>query len=610
MSGEGRRPLVSYAPFLAILALTLALAAAPHWLSLPAPADATRLVDATVSLDGGSGQPVTLPHRWPGSMGFGPASSTYRLVLDLPAARPLYLLIPAAQHVLAARLDGRVLDDVESQPGSEPALGSSYALRLPPTDAAAAVLEITLRRETGGIPGYLSPLYLAGEQGFREVHWLWSLASGPSRATMVGLQTLMVIGIATVWLARRHDPIFCWLFLLSASGLAYTLAGSSFPAYVSAGYPYLVLALAGFGPMVLGLAMSIVGMARPAWLRIGIVAGPAVLGAGFALGILPPFTVALISALIAIGGHLASAVLLACNALRNRAWDRALLAAPFMLAGWYGLRDTGVIAGVIDGAILLGARVRPLTSAAVLVLLMRRLAQSLGELDGANETLRHRLAARESELSVLHAKEQLRAAQTAREDERERLMRDLHDGLSGHLVSIIALSESDTGSPHAIERAARAALDDLRLVVNSLDLDDGDLLLALAGLRERLEPQLRRLGFELDWSMENLPAVSGVTPGNALSILRILQEGITNALKYGSSRRIFVEGTGGEGGVGSGRAALSIRNGISHPLAIGKGHGIANMKRRAEALGGSVSFEVTDEQALLTVVLPTHLADS
>ena len=605
MSGGSRRPLATLAPFLAILAITLALAAAPYWLSLPPPAGTPPLTHASFSLDGESEQPVTLPHRWPRSAAFGPAESIYRLVVELPAARPLYLLIPAAQHVLTARLDGRPLLGEEDEPWGEPAIGSTYALRLPPSDGASGVLEITLSRESGGIPGYLSQLYLADEAAFRDMRWLWNLAGGLGRTTMIGLQALMVLGIATVWLARRHDPIFGWLFLLSASSLAYALAGSSFPAYVSAGHPTLVLALASFGPMVLGLAMAIVGKARPAWVRICVVALPSALAAGFAAGVLSPFAVALASAVSAIGGHLIAGSLLARNAIRNRAWDQALLAAPFLLVGWYGLRDVGIITGLVDGGMLLGSKARPLTTAAVLVLLMRRLAQSLDELDGVNETLRHRLAAREAELSELHAKERVRTAQAALEEERERLMRDLHDGLSGHLVSIIALSEADSGNPQAIERAARAALDDLRLVVNSLDLDDGDLLPALAGLRERLEPQLRRLGFELDWSMENLPPVSGVTPGNALSILRILQEGITNALKHGASPRIAVEGSGSA----AGQAVLSVRNGTGDLSAPGRGHGIGNMKRRAEALGGSVRLDLADGEASLTVALPTHLAD-
>src|SRR5690606_6391257 len=152
----------------------------------------------------------------------------------------------------------------------------------------------------------------------------------------------------------------------------------------------------------------------------------------------------------------------------------------------------------------------------------------------------------------------------------------------------------------AIERAARSALEDLRLVINSLDLDDGDLMLALAGVRERLEPQLRRLGVELDWSMEKLPPVTGVTPGNALAILRILQEGMTNALKHGLRQRIAVEGSATE----AGGVRLGIRNEVAADKAPGAGHGLRNMARRAEELGGTVSLTVDAGQAVLTLELP------
>ena len=108
-------------------------------------------------------------------------------------------------------------------------------------------------------------------------------------------------------------------------------------------------------------------------------------------------------------------------------------------------------------------------------------------------------------------------------------------------MSIIALSERAEKRP--IEQAARDALNDLRLVIYSLDLGEDELPLALANFRERLIPQLHRLGVELDWSMADLPEVSGVTPGNALAVLRIVQEAITNALKHGPARRIAVRGS-------------------------------------------------------------------
>ena len=67
-----------------------------------------------------------------------------------------------------------------------------------------------------------------------------------------------------------------------------------------------------------------------------------------------------------------------------------------------------------------------------------RLIQSLNQLDSANIRLKRRLDEQQKELNLLHEKERRNLTRMALEKERDRLMRDLHDGLSGHLVSIMA----------------------------------------------------------------------------------------------------------------------------------------------------------------------------
>src|SRR5260370_17986913 len=97
--------------------------------------------------------------------------------------------------------------------------------------------------------------------------------------------------------------------------------------------------------------------------------------------------------------------------------------------------------------------------------------------------------------SFAREEERARAAALARE--RTRLMRDLHDGLGGQLVSIVALSErGDAGAP--IGDAARAALKDLRLVIDSMDDIGGDLMLALGSCRDPPSAQLRPPDLSLD----------------------------------------------------------------------------------------------------------------
>src|SRR5690606_41289387 len=89
--------------------------------------------------------------------------------------------------------------------------------------------------------------------------------------------------------------------------------------------------------------------------------------------------------------------------------------------------------------------------------------------------------------------------------ERVRLMSDLHDGIAGQLMSIVALGEQDA-SPGGdasiraeITRACHRALTDLRLVVDSMEDVGDDLGMMLVAFRDRVEPQLRRSGVRLDW---------------------------------------------------------------------------------------------------------------
>src|SRR5207253_1801941 len=117
-----------------------------------------------------------------------------------------------------------------------------------------------------------------------------------------------------------------------------------------------------------------------------------------------------------------------------------------------------------------------------------RFARALNQVDGFAGRLVARVAEAEEKLKASFAREEERARAAALARERTRLMRDLHDGLGGQLVSIVALSERGNGSA-GIGDAARAALKDLRLVIDSMDDIGGDLMLALGSWRERAMAQ-------------------------------------------------------------------------------------------------------------------------
>lgn len=598
--------------WLFLIAIIVAIGMLPNLIDVSPPEGVLTITEAQFSLkEENAGAAVALPHNWKPEALYDLTTGIYRLSFEVveTSDEALFVFIPAARHSIAAWVNGQRAMSALDTAWSVPASGYSFLARIPDGVVGAGENEIVLRqtREVGWLPARLSQVSVGTADAVMPTYRLSNFLIEQVRAMTFALHIVLTIGIATIWTARRHDTVFRWLGVISITSLLVVLTQSPLVPFGAREQFQSTAAISAVGLMALGTALAIAGRRRPRPLLPAIVVVPAVL---FLLGqtSLVPFpVVGLISAAIGLAAYLAAAGLLIHEFVRSRNWDAALLAVPSALTVWFGLHDILVVTGLYDDPFLLAAYVRTLMLLAIMLILMSRLARSLNGLDNANETLRQRLAAQEAELNLLHEKERAQATQLVREHERQRLMQDLHDGMGGHLATIIALAERDGRGGEEIESAARAALDDLRLVVHSLDLGDGDLRAALAAFRERLEPQLRRLGIVFHWSTENLPHVAGVTPRNALSVLRILQEAVTNAIRHGPARRIAIEG----GATQDQRAVLEVFNDVTGPCHAGTGNGLGNMQRRARDLGGYVSFKMTDdgEGANLSLLLPAHLPE-
>lgn len=586
-------------PLTVIVLLFTAVITAVSWIRLPVPEGAVHLTEVEVSLDGAVFQPATLPHRWPAAGPHGNVTATYRGVMTRTPGESAVLLIPGIRHEMDLLVDGQRVQPNASGLRRDSSLGATHVVHLSPVDRDISQFELRLQRSSGFSPGYLSDLYLVPEVAFEGVRTPWLIAQSDFHLTTQVLQGAVILGVWLLWLLRRNDPVFSWMLLL---------ASVSFFTDRSASYffgPELRLYLvAGFCMIAYAFALALTGAPRPRWLKGAIVLAPALLIISVQAGLAPMFLAVALSGALAIIFCLLGAVVLLRHAWRHAEWDRAAMAAYFLCTAWYGIYDFGVALGRIDAAWFLSHHMRAVGLTVALLLLMRWLATSLNVVDRANITLSTKLAEQKQELTRLHHKEKVRIREAAQENERKRLMRDLHDGLSGHLVSIIALSETGARNSRLIEETARAALDDLRVVINSLDLEDDDLRLALSGLRESAEPRLSRLGIRLEWSMAQLPDVRGIKPGNSLAILRILQEAITNAIKHGDNGPIQVEaGPCGDDGV-----LLTVTNRASHAKRDGNGQGLRNMQMRAHELGGEVRFEVDGGVARMSLVFPRDLS--
>lgn len=176
--------------------------------------------------------------------------------------------------------------------------------------------------------------------------------------------------------------------------------------------------------------------------------------------------------------------------------------------------------------------------------------------------------------------------------ERQRLMGDLHDGLAGNLITIQALAcDNDPASPAQIHTLARRALLDLRLVVESLDSFDGDLAAVLAAFRERIAPQYSQGQVLLDWDFADAPRIPDISPEISITIFRVLQEAVANAVRHGSARNIRI-GARAMRGNPSVALIFVLDDGVPS-VPVQPGFGMRNMKRRARAIGAQLWFRFT-----------------
>jgi signal transduction histidine kinase len=176
----------------------------------------------------------------------------------------------------------------------------------------------------------------------------------------------------------------------------------------------------------------------------------------------------------------------------------------------------------------------------------------------------------------------------------------MHDGLAGQLVSLLSLVEADPEADPRLAGAVRAALDDMRLVIDSLDPALQTLGGALGAARARFEPALAKSGVALEWQAGDLPPTPWLSPQDYLQVLRIVQEALVNTVRHAGATRVVVRSASGRDP--DGRAGIRIEvsddgRGID-PAAIGRpgARGTRHMRERAARLSGSLRIESADPE--------------
>lgn len=260
-----------------------------------------------------------------------------------------------------------------------------------------------------------------------------------------------------------------------------------------------------------------------------------------------------------------------------------------------GARDYGVIHLNWTG----DADIRWITAGSFVLMftlgwvLVRRTTDAMEQVTRLNTELARKVGEREEELHRLFERLRLVESQRVLEGERRRLTRDMHDGLGSQLVQALNVvrSSGEQVDSAAVAAMLNHALEDLRMTLDSLEPMEGDLPTILGTLRQRIAPALQAASIDLDWQVQDVPAIPGLEARGVLHVFRCLQEVFANIVKHAQASRVtvrtlevdgHVELSVSDDGVGLGAMAEgTFRDG---------GRGIGHIRLRAAELGVQVHF--------------------
>lgn len=194
-----------------------------------------------------------------------------------------------------------------------------------------------------------------------------------------------------------------------------------------------------------------------------------------------------------------------------------------------------------------------------------------------------------------------RAHDAAVETERRRINRDMHDNIGVQLLG--ALHSSD---PERKDTLIRQTLTDLRQIVSNPAEDGAVLAQLLADLRREIGDHLEAAGLGMAWQDSGLSAADRpqimLTPLQVQTVRALLRETVSNALRHSQARNVqlrFVPLPGDrlrlvveDDGTGAGGDWLR------------QGSGLANLRFRVEACGGTLEIEPAPGGTRVLATLP------
>lgn len=229
-----------------------------------------------------------------------------------------------------------------------------------------------------------------------------------------------------------------------------------------------------------------------------------------------------------------------------------------------------------------------------------RLFRSVSDM---NEMLQSQLSMRTAELEAAHGRETELVRSHAHQSERQRIMRDMHDGLGSQLMSMLLAARRGVAKPAAVAEGLQSVIDEMRLLIDSMDSVGESLGSAFAMFRERVQPRVEEAGMAFIWQDSSDGKLPDLDPREVLQVFRIMQEAVTNALRHsgGSVLSVTISPSVERGHM----IRICIAdNGSGMGKANPRGKGMESMMARATGTGGKLDVQSTGKGVKVCIDLP------
>ncbi|OWQ92979.1 hypothetical protein CDN99_00245 [Roseateles aquatilis] len=333
--------------------------------------------------------------------------------------------------------------------------------------------------------------------------------------------------------------------------------------------------------------------------------------------------------------HLSACSRLALHVARTRSRTAMSLLFQSVLAQVFALRDHNAILHLISfqmpdagwslshllvTPVFLSHLSVPLLLFVVAQILLAKFQSNVKRIRDNNRILTDTLQQRERELLVSYNRQREMENEAAAQTERDRIYRDLHDGIGSKLVTtLFSVRDRDIDHPR-LESHLMDALRDLREIISVTEVREQrsihDVLFTYCS---NLDESLSRADFQIEYDISEGPEIVLLTDLSK-QVMRIVEESVANTIKYANASRLSIRMAVIHGEVlevlieDNGQADVAEPafvdgcDGGRADSPLSGGSGLSGLRRRAEGIGGCFHFERTSQGARTRLRLPLTTA--